>query len=144
MASQSLALIDVLADIPDFRQSQGRRYSLVAVLSLMVAALLCGYKSYSAIAEWGRHYGLGLVQALGFATGKTPCAATLHAILSQVDKTLLENRLARWIEALLQAHRWQKLARLEKARSAQCPLVVGPIAASRFNPPATSRRGQNQ
>ena len=104
MASHSLALVDVLADIPDFRQSQGKRYSLVAILSLMVAAMLCGYKSYSAIAQWGRFYGRGLVQALGFATQKTPCASTLHTILSQLDKTLLENHLARWVEALLQAH----------------------------------------
>jgi hypothetical protein len=57
MARQALALVDVLADLPDFRQSQGKRYSLPAVLSLAVAAILCGYKSYSAIAEWGRFYG---------------------------------------------------------------------------------------
>lgn len=111
MASQSLALVDVLADIPDFRQSQGKRYSLVAVLSLMVAAMLCGYKSYSAIAQWGRFYGHCLVQALGFATEKTPCAATLHTILSQLDKTLLEIRLARWVDALLQAHQEPQVTR---------------------------------
>ncbi len=51
MASSSFALIDVLAEILDFRQSQGNRYSLTAVFSLAVAAILCSYKSYSAITE---------------------------------------------------------------------------------------------
>lgn len=103
MASSSLALVDVLAEIPDFRQSQGKRYSLTAVLSLAVAAILCGYKSYSAIAEWGRFYGLPWIEALGFTTDKTPCAATLHTILSGLDKEAFEARLAQWAQDLLQA-----------------------------------------
>jgi hypothetical protein len=43
MASQSLALVDVLAQIPDFRQSSGKRFGLVSILSLSVAAMLCGW-----------------------------------------------------------------------------------------------------
>lgn len=103
MASSSLALVDVLAEIPDFRQSQGKRYSLTAVLSLAVAAILCGYKSYSAIAEWGRHYGRPWIEALGFASENTPCAATLHTILSGLDKEAFEVRLAQWAQDVLQA-----------------------------------------
>jgi predicted transposase YbfD/YdcC len=108
MARQALALIDVLAEIPDFRQSQGKRYSLPAVLSLAVAAILCGYKSYSAIAQWGRFYGQHLVEALGFATGKTPCASTLHTILSHLDKEALESRLTQWAQACLQEYPEEK------------------------------------
>src|SRR5262245_31418066 len=102
MASNSLALVDLLAEIPDFRQSKGRRYPLSAILSLTVAATLCGYKSYSAIAEWGRNYGFSLVRSLGFLSHKTPCASTLHSILSQIDVELLEAKLADWAESLLQ------------------------------------------
>lgn len=40
MTRQCPALIDVLAEIPDFRQAQGRRYALPAVLALAVAATL--------------------------------------------------------------------------------------------------------
>ena len=82
MTSQKLALVDVLAQIHDPRQSSGKRYSLQAILSLAIAAMLCGYKSYLAIAEWGRHYGQHLAQALGFTNGKTPCAATFHNIFA--------------------------------------------------------------
>jgi predicted transposase YbfD/YdcC len=102
MTSKTLALVDVLAQIPDFRQSKGKRYSLTAVLSLSVAAILCGYKSYSAIAEWGHFYGHSFLQALGFTSDKSPCAATLHNIFSQLDKDLLESKLAQWAQSLLQ------------------------------------------
>lgn len=102
MTSKTLALVDLLADVPDFRQSKGKRYSLTAVLSLSVAAILCGYKSYSAIAEWGRFYGHSFLLALGFSSDKTPCAATLHTIFSHIDKQDLEAKLAQWAQALLQ------------------------------------------
>jgi DDE_Tnp_1-associated len=102
MTSQGLALVDVLAQIHDPRQSSGKRYSLVAILALAIAAMLCGYKSYSAIAEWGRHYGQKLAQALGFTDGKTPCAATFYNIFSRLDKQVVEQQLGAWAEGLLQ------------------------------------------
>jgi hypothetical protein len=40
--------------------------------------------------------------ALGFANHKTPCASTLHTILSQLDQVALESRLATWAEMILQ------------------------------------------
>ena len=103
MSRPSLALIDLFSSIPDFRQSKGKRHPLSAILSLAVAAILCGYKSYSAIAEWGRFYGHHLAAALGFTHAKTPCAATIHNVFHQIDKDLLEERLASWAQSVLQS-----------------------------------------
>jgi DDE_Tnp_1-associated len=103
MTRPSLALINVFSAIPDFRQAQGKRYSLSAILALAAAAMLCGYRSYSAIAEWGRNYGQALAQALGFTHGKTPCAATLHTIFRHLDKPSFEAQLGGWAESLLSA-----------------------------------------
>ena len=52
------------------------------------------------MAEWGRHYGAHLVQALGF-THRSPCAATLHTVLRRVDREVLEVKLGAWAEAVL-------------------------------------------
>ena len=100
MVPQSRPLIEVLAEIPDFRSPHGRRHPLAAILALACSAMLCGYRSYTAIAEWGRHYGAHLVQALGF-THRSPCAATLHTVLRHVDREAVEAQLGAWAEALL-------------------------------------------
>jgi predicted transposase YbfD/YdcC len=101
MTRQRLALVDVLAQIPDSRQSRGKRHPLHSILSLAIAAMLCGYKSYSAMAEWGRNYGQEFSKALGFTHSKTPCAATLHNIFRSLDKQMFESRLGDWVEAVM-------------------------------------------
>src|SRR5262245_50607212 len=100
MVPQSRPLIEVLAEIPDFRSQHGKRHPLAAILALACSAMLCGYRSYTAIAEWGRHYGASLVQALGF-THRSPCAATLHTVLRHVDREAVEAQLGAWAEVLL-------------------------------------------
>ena len=95
-------LIQVLAEVKDFRSPQGRRYPLDAVLALACAATLCGYKSYGAMAEWGKNYGQELARALGFKNGKTPSTGTLHTIFANLDKQDFEKRLAAWAQSVLQ------------------------------------------
>lgn len=100
MTRPCLALIDVFSEIPDFRQAKGKRHPLKSVLALAAAAMLCGYRSYSAVAEWGRNYGQDLARALGFTHNKTPCASTLYNIFSKIDKQVFDNQLSGWAEAV--------------------------------------------
>ncbi len=79
MIAQPRPLIEVFADIPDFRKSSGKRHPLSAILALSCSAMLCGCRGYGAIAAWGRNYGTPMANALGF-THKTPWAATLFTI----------------------------------------------------------------
>ena len=100
MIAQPRPLIEVLAEMPDLRSRRGKRHPLSAMLAMACCAMLCGYRSYSALAEWGRNYGTGIAQALGF-THNTPCAATLHTIFRQVDRADLEARLGTWAESVV-------------------------------------------
>ncbi len=54
--TKSHHLLDMLAEVPDLRNPRGKRHPLSAILRLAVVAMLCGYRSYSAIAQWGRTY----------------------------------------------------------------------------------------
>ncbi len=100
MIAQPQPLIEVFVEIPDFRRRQGTRHPLAAILSLACCAMLCGYRSYSAIAEWGRNYGTGIAHALGF-TRNTPCAATLHTIFGHLERDALETKLDAWAEGVV-------------------------------------------
>src|SRR5262249_48588586 len=86
-------LAQVVAEIPDVRQARGKRHPLPAVVLLSVAAMLCGYRTYAAIAEWGRNYGPELLRALGFTRAMPPCAATLYLIFKRLDVGALEAAL---------------------------------------------------
>ena len=79
MIAQPQPLIEVFAEIPDFRRCRGKRHPLPAMLSLACCAMLCGYRSYSAIAEWGHNYGTSIAQALGF-TQNPLCGDAAHRV----------------------------------------------------------------
>ena len=100
MTRQFPVLLDVLSEIPDFRQSQGRRHPLQSVLALAVCAMLCGYRSYGAIAEWGRNYSRDLTAALGFRHQRTPCAATFNTIFRQLNREEVESKLGQWAQSI--------------------------------------------
>src|SRR2546425_5850523 len=93
-------LIEVFADIPDFRRPRGKRHPLSAILALSCCAMLCGSRSYGAIAEWGRNYGPHIARALGFRH-HTPCASTLFTIFGHLDREAFEAKLGGWADSVV-------------------------------------------
>ena len=102
MVAHPRPLVEVFVAIPDFRQSRGKRHALSAIFALACCAMLCGARSYSAIAEWGRNYGIRIARALGF-THDTPCAATLHTIFRHIDRDEFEAYLGVWADSVVES-----------------------------------------
>ena len=94
----------ILAEVPDPRNKKGCRHPLPAMLALTVVGLLCGQRSYTAIAKWARLYP-DLREAFGFTANQTPAASTLHYFYQRLDITTVENALTQWTT--------QTLARLD-------------------------------
>jgi len=97
------SLRDALADVPDFRQAQGRRYELLPVLLLSCVAVMCGARSQAAIAEWGANYGIRWLTRLGIRRRRGPSQPTLHRIFKALDGVRLEHCVTRWAEQVLTA-----------------------------------------
>jgi DDE family transposase len=103
MSESCRSLIEVLAELQDPRMPRGKRHPFRAIVALAVVATLCGYKSYGAMADWGRNYGAALAHALGFTRPKTPCAATFYHLFRRLDPTALERLLSAWAHEILAA-----------------------------------------
>jgi predicted transposase YbfD/YdcC len=96
-----LALLEVLAQVPDPRDHRGIRHPLGAILSLAVIAMLTGVRSYTGIAQFGRDKGFALAHALGFRRGKTPAVSTFSELFRALDIGAFEAALSRWIASRL-------------------------------------------
>ena len=89
-------LLDILAEVQDPRHKKGnQRYPLVSILALLIIGIMSGHKGYTSIATWRRSQP-ELAKALGFKSGKTPCASTLHNLLKSLDVVSLEAVLTKW------------------------------------------------
>jgi hypothetical protein len=117
------SLAEALAVVPDPRRPYGWRpghepIPLVALLQLTVVALLCGARSQSAVAQWGRERledDPGLLAALGLPAGRSPCVATLHRVYKQVDVAVFEAALGAWFARVTGNPPRHALARSAKA-----------------------------
>lgn len=77
-------LLAAFARVPDPRRAQGRRYSVAAILTLAVAAILANHRTEQAIAEWGADQPAAVRRALGFATGRTPHQSTIQRLFRRL------------------------------------------------------------
>jgi hypothetical protein len=106
-AAPAGSLAAALATVPDPRRPYGWRsayppISLVALLQVALAAMLCGSVSLNAIAQWVRERvedDPELLTALGLPVGRTPCVATFHRIFKALDVTAFEQAVGQWLQA---------------------------------------------
>ena len=90
------ALVEYLAQIPEYRAARGRQHPLPALLLLVCVAMLCGARSQSAIADWGRHRGRPWLRRLGFTADRAPSQPTLSRLFQRIPSRCIL-RLRRWL-----------------------------------------------
>lgn len=84
---------DAFAAVPDPRMRQGRRFTLAAMLTLALAAMLANHLSPLAIAQWGAEQDEATRRAIGFTKGVTPRQSTFQRLFRRLDAAVLSAAL---------------------------------------------------
>jgi hypothetical protein len=94
-------LLAALADVPDPRRAQGKRYPLPHLLLFTVLALLSGAKSYRGVITFLDQRRQHLNHHFSVALKRAPAVNTLRTVLQSLPAEALENAFRRHAEALL-------------------------------------------
>lgn len=99
------SLAAALGTIPEPRQPYGWRpeyppLPLVVLLQVCVAAILCGSRGPTGIAQWVKERledRPALLLALGLPPGRRLCAATVHRVFKALDADAFERAVGGWL-----------------------------------------------
>lgn len=97
----SPSLIELLAEVPDFRRPQGQRYPLPALLVIILLAILSGHYGYREIARFLRAHAPTLRAQLGLKRPQMPTHVTIRTVLQHVDFDALQTAFRTWAAAQL-------------------------------------------
>jgi predicted transposase YbfD/YdcC len=103
--------VTAFATVADPRARRGRRFTLAALLTLALSAMLANHLSPLAIAQWGAEQDAASKRAMGFPKGVTPHQSTFQRLFRRLDPALLS--------AALTAHDTAHSARTPCGRGAQ-------------------------
>jgi hypothetical protein len=93
-------LKEKISTIVDPRKRRGIRHPLTNVLSLSVAAVLCGARSYIAIAEWASYLSRDTLLRFG-CRRKAPSEPTIRRILQKIDVDSFDRAISSWLTETL-------------------------------------------
>jgi hypothetical protein len=94
-----------LGQLPDCRKRRGIRHRYRTVLTLALAAVLCGAKSFTALGEFAVSLTQAQLKHLGCRFDKKtkqhqpPCESTLRRVLQASDAEALDRFLGQWLLA---------------------------------------------
>jgi len=93
-------LLSVFGQLRDWRKAHGKVYRLIALLTVMLAGLMCGKKEVKPIARWCQALPSLTRAQMGLPFGRSPAAKTLDRLLAKLDPDALEAALRGWLAAV--------------------------------------------
>ena len=89
-------LLALLAGIVDPRKARGVRHPLLTVLAISVCGILCGARSFAAIAQWAMELPPEQLQRFGSKRRRPPSEPTIRRVLQSIEAKAVDDRLGRW------------------------------------------------
>jgi len=113
MSEKFFTLWDWLGQIPDPRDTSGRRYSLQSILGLITAGLMSGKTSLRSISKWGRALSRSQLLRLNIRR-QSPSQTTMHYLLIRMNPEEIEHAMRNWIEGTF-LEKWftEKLSKID-------------------------------
>lgn len=84
------AILKVIAEIPDNRRGQGRRYTLPHLLLFTILAVMTGANSYRSICTFIEIRFQDLTNIFGLRWRRAPAHTSIRSILLGIDRDMLE------------------------------------------------------
>lgn len=104
--SKAEKLLRILMNLPDPRHRRGRRHDQASILAVSICAVLCGARSYVAIAEWAARSHQNFLRRLGCRRDprselyRAPSEPTIRRVLQGIDAEQVDRALAGWLCSL--------------------------------------------
>lgn len=89
-------LLALLTGVVDPRKRRGVRHPLLTVLAISVCGILCGARSFAAIAQWAMELTPEQVQRFGSKRKRPPSEPTIRRVLQSVEAKAVDDRLGQW------------------------------------------------
>jgi len=99
-------LLRILMSLPDCRHRRGRRHDQASILAVAICAVLCGARSYVAIAEWAGRCSQNFLRRLWCRKDPrskcytAPSEATIRRVLQGIDAEQVDRALSDWLQHL--------------------------------------------
>jgi len=107
--NDSFLLHKALLTIPDSRMPRGIRHHRLAILSVAVCAIICGARSFDAMAQWGKACTQKMLKRLGCRRSKktdlyeAPSEPAIRRFLQSLDGNAVDRAISDWLESIMGA-----------------------------------------
>jgi predicted transposase YbfD/YdcC len=99
----TIGLPAALAAVPDPRDRRGIRHRLAVVVTAAVCAVVAGYRSYTAIAEWVADLPADTAVLLDIDADRRPSETMIRRLLQALDADLLAAAIGTWLATRIPA-----------------------------------------
>jgi predicted transposase YbfD/YdcC len=99
-------LINSLKGLPEPRHKRGLRHRKISILAIAICAVVCGARSYTAIAEWAQRCSQKMLQRLWCRFDEKtqryvpPSEPTIRRLVHSIDAEAVDQSLGGWVGGL--------------------------------------------
>lgn len=97
-STERIEILEAFADLPDSRNTSGKRHQMTLCLALFTLAVTSGNRGFLAIGDWLKSYRRELIDLFNPPKQRLPSYSTIRRVLLSLDYRAYSVALARFFE----------------------------------------------